>query len=107
APRARWRRTMADFDDALLAAEELRRRAPEWGTLRCLRLRNHGPRWSLVALWSDLHSEPRVTLRAEGQREACYVNHCHGFALSARGPAPVNLDRPPAPEPATADELGF
>lgn len=99
---------MATFEDASLAAEELRRRAPEWGTLRALRLRNHGMRWSLVALWSDLHSEPRITLKPEGAAEATYVNHCREFDLAAPAAPPLaSVGLPPGVVPVTADELGF
>lgn len=99
---------MASLADASLAADELRRRAPEWGTLRCLRLRNMGMRWSLVAIWSELHAEPRVMLRPEGSGEATYVNHCLECDLAAPVPPPLaTVGLPPEVRPVTADDLGF
>lgn len=98
---------MASFADARSALDELRRRAPEWGTLERVLLVNRMGTWHLIADWAALDAEPRYTLPGGSEADArVYVNH--RLCVPADAPLPEAL--PPIPVPAAdgeADGFGF
>lgn len=96
---------MADFADAIACRDELRRRSGEWGVLSDVRVTGRMGHWSLIAVWAELHAEPRWSIGPEhlDRRDWAPIRH---VLLTA-------MDEPPPPAPEVAhlchggDDFGF
>lgn len=100
---------MADFADAVACRDELRRRSPEWGVLSDVRIVGRMGHWSLVAVWAELHTEPRWTVGPE-DIEKCKrppIRHILLTAMDVPPPLSETQVERRADLAAMADDFGF
>lgn len=100
---------MADYADTLAARDELRRRSSEWGVLSDVRVTGRMGHWSLVAVWAELHKEPRWTIGPEELERSKWPPVRHVLLTAMDEPPPPSEDQLArrASLAEVADDFGF